>query len=232
MGRTNERIEGNPEQSAVDLSAEALQMGNLRRIHQGLAHDLRAPFNAAYLQIELLKLLAARGAGTGTEKQASRLDHLELELKHLQEVLEALTSQFEAHDTASQFDLAEVVREVEVVCGPQAGHRSVELDFVAEDATTLRVTARRDRLRSAVFGLVVLALDALDSPAHGARIELRTQVEGSAAILRVSAPSGQPTDAERERAVRSVLETEGGTLASGRSETRRIEWCLSIPRVC
>lgn len=210
-------------------------MQNLRRIHSGLAHDLRGPFNAVFLQLELLKLMAAReaadaGAPSGTppgaKRQINRLEQVESELERLRSAIEALVSQFESDAGRRTFDLSTVVRELGELTASQADKEGVAI--VVQTAAPLRVSARLDLIRSSIFALVLWAMD---SAAEGGSLSLETTQDDDEARLEVSVTlddSGSPSHVAQPDIIREILQSQGASLDQAAADGG-IVWRLRMP---
>ncbi len=191
---------------APDEARLAAHLRTLKRIHLGVAHDLRAPLNAAFLNMELLRrALAPDAAPEFAERRSAWLGVVEKELGRLRHALEALLVEFApGSGVQDRFDLRELLTHLGRLLAAQARQQRLALAVeVPEEPVT--VVADRDAVRQA---LLHLAVDALERAADGSGVRLALQRNGDSALVRITGDGTGP--ARLDAVARTIVEEQGG----------------------
>jgi signal transduction histidine kinase len=200
-----------PDESAglADDARLATHLRTLERIHLGLAHDLRAPLNAAVLNIELLRRALADDAPPEfAQRRGAFLGVIEKELGRVRSALEALLVEFApGRGVQDHFDLRELLDHVGRLLAAQARQQRLTLVVDAPDEP-VAVVADRDALRQAILQLAVAALE---RAAAGGGVRLILEQDLDSARLRIT--GGGSGAARLDAVARAIVEEQGGRVA-------------------
>jgi len=194
----------------------ASRMRSMVHEHRLLAHDLRAPLNAAHLSLELLEAElseetpgapdAARDAPSGWQRHVSIIRD---ELARLHRSLQASLERKEPIEPGcSVIDLRAVVSEVARLLGPQARKQQVDIAVALGEAPAL-VSGAPQLLRQALLNIAMNALEALSG---GGRLAMAVREPGKdvRATLEDSGP-GLSKEAIKEMYQRELSTCKTGT---------------------
>jgi hypothetical protein len=201
-----------PTASATDLEA-------LERIAPALAHDLRAPINTMYFQLELLgDALGARLASDPTAERPLRYARgLKSELARLHRGLEALFAQI-ARSSTDVWNATETVADLALLLEAAAKKRRVALVVDLPDLP-LSATGDRATFRRVALGLALEILDHLEA-GESLEMLLVATPEGSPQLELAGSAPLPPQIGPRLAAARSRLAAAGFDLARLGSEER------------
>jgi signal transduction histidine kinase len=190
----------------------AVQMRGVARFYMAFAHDLKAPLNAMVMNVELLRKTLSSGGTENSEiaeQQQRYLAVLRGEIARLDRDLQTLLSAAALpRASAETFDLRELVQTVEALLGPQAKQQRVALVVQLPEATVL-FSGHRDRLKQALFNIVINALEAMPDGGQLA-LELHA-VNGTAQLCVRDSGSGIPPEMLGEIYKLHFTTKQGGT---------------------
>jgi signal transduction histidine kinase len=223
----------------------ASQLRALTRVYQAVTHDLKAPLHAMVLNLDLLQSALRRGEGAREAEQGEGyLGVLREELERLDRSLLALLADTTpAGGGREEFDVRDMVEEIERLLLPQARQQHVALE-ARLPGTALRIAGQRDRLKQAVLNV---AINALESMSEGGALELRLEAlpEHVDVMITDNGP-GIPEDV-RQRifdmhfttktsgtgiglyVARSIVEAHGGEISVASAPGRGSEFRLRVP---
>jgi signal transduction histidine kinase len=170
----------------------AIQMRGFARFYMAFAHDLKAPLNAMVMNLELLnRSLQNHEDGTDVERQQRYLSVLRTEITRLDRDLQTLLRQAAPPSTAAErFDLADLIRDLATLLGPQAKQQHVKLDTRLPDEP-LQFSGHRDRLKQAFLNIAINALEAMPDGGNLA-LELHRSNGGVRVLITDSGPGIVP----------------------------------------
>lgn len=224
-----------------------LRLHCLRRLHRGLAHEMRAPFNAAGLHLTLLRRAAKgdmRDLPEVGERQLEWLDSVDRDLARLHDKMELLLGALGPPAPCSEpkvVGLREVVEELDELVRPEAYRRSIQVE---NDLAEVEVRARRQELTDGILALFVVALEATE---RGATLRVGTSSANGQARLQIAvsprdvAPTRgsaleQSAETGREEpdlleAARRLLKEEHGSVSAERRQGGALALQVRFPAV-
>jgi two-component system, sporulation sensor kinase E len=169
----------------------AIQMRGLTRFYMGVVHDLKTPLQAMVMNLELLKESLAAGADSGDERVRQRqhryMDVLRDEVSRLDRQLRALlVHTAPTREPQQVLDVADLVRELVMLVGPQARQQHVAVETALPD-DPVPFTGHPDRLKQALLNI---AMNALEAMPDGGR--LAVQLENGDGQIRISLRDSGP----------------------------------------
>jgi signal transduction histidine kinase len=225
---------------------DAARLRGLTRLYLGVAHDLRAPLNAIALNLANLQHSLGEAADLPNQEEHCRtVELIEHELDRLQRSVEALLRQTEPiNEEREEFDLRELVENLELLVGPQAHQQRLDLE-VTVPREEVNVFAQKDWVHQGLLNLVV---NAFDATAEGGRVtvEVKTDLEWNTVIV-TDTGSGIPgevvpylfkmyTTTKSSGSgiglfvARSAIEACGGTLDLARTGPDGTAFRIRLPR--
>ncbi|MBN2491962.1 MAG: HAMP domain-containing histidine kinase [Planctomycetes bacterium] len=164
---------------------DASKMRALARLFVSVAHDLKAPLNAIFLNLELLRRALETGEAAPAaerDKRSRILATVRSEIERLGRMLgEVLRLPSLPQETHRPFDVARVLKEAVLLLHPMARDQNVTVNL-AIAAGPIRVRGHRDRLKQALINLLLNALEAMP---EGGRLDVDAAARGGAAEIRI-----------------------------------------------
>lgn len=149
-----------------DLRAATHYRG-LASLYAGAAHDLKAPFHAMLMNLEVLKLTLERAGelpDSDTEFQSKSLHYIEVvvkELERLNRFLNLLLSQTApSADSGQRFHIEEVVRELITFLEPQAHLLGIDVELDFNDSPLVTV-GNSGEIKQALLNILLNAIEAM-----------------------------------------------------------------------
>ena len=138
---------------------------SLARLFMGFAHDFKAPLNALLLNVELLKSSfedEPKGNESSIQEDQRRWAAVvEEEIGRLRRMIESLLGfAAPAKDQRAEFDLRDLLDELESLIRPQARQQEVELR-TDRPQNSVVVDAHRDRIKQAIVNVAINALEVM-----------------------------------------------------------------------
>lgn len=188
-------------------------------LHRSLAHDLKSPLNSLVLNLDLARELAGSREGGEVNQVREQLDVLSRELARLGRSLGAVLEQIAPDDDEPLvFDLRRLVRELSALARVEAKVRRLRVELQTPEEQ-VPVYGRRWRLKQAMVGLLVNALEAVD---EGGSIGLGVGVEGDWAVLTIRDDGCGLPRVPVERLFDPDVSTKGRNRGTGLPVARRV----------
>lgn len=207
----------------------ALQADLIARFADDVAHEVRNPFNALIINIEVLR----RRVATGDAQAAlGRLDVLEQEVRRVHSTVERLVALLRtARPSESTTDVAAALDDVVPLLAVRAA--ALRCEFQPPGPIDLDVALPRERLRFALLDAGMAAFDRAGRDGHLSC--MAASVADSCVITlqgRTAHASESPDPGDgTPRLARAILHEAGGTVAVRSAYQGRFEIQLSVPAV-
>jgi signal transduction histidine kinase len=196
---------------------EAARLAAIGRLLPSLAHQLSTPLASIALRAESLAKPAEAGAPAGRSERY--LQAIVADTGRCKELLGLMRDFARPPDGGGEpVDLNAVCRGAARVVAHEAMRRQVEVAVEAEDELP-KVAADEVRLRGAVLGLVLEAVDA--SPAGG-RVTVETRVDEGAVVVAVTDQGEPVAEQDRERLFEPFSSARPGRLGLGLMACRAV----------
>jgi signal transduction histidine kinase len=150
------------EEHVLKKTAEAESLAVMGRLTAGLAHEIRNPLNAATLQLDVLRRIAAGVRDPSTRRKIERRTNVvQDELRRLSLLLDDFLNLARARRLEpTRFDVHALLGEVLELRRPEIESQGIE--FIEEiDAVSSVLLAERDRLKQVVNNLITNAVEAV-----------------------------------------------------------------------
>ena len=177
-----------PGSDGTQVAAQEKQL-LLSRLLARLAHEIRNPLSSLAIHVQLLEEDVARAAAPLQAQAAGRFEVIRAELERL----ENLMRQFLSLAAPSSLDLktvelAQVVRYVCDLLGPEATARGIELAVTLPESLP-PLTADPAQLKQALVNLMINAIQAVE---RGGRIAVGARHDPGAGVLAVDVTDNGP----------------------------------------
>lgn len=171
----------------------ASQMRSLGSLYHAVVHDLKSPLNTLVVNLELLSSTLDPD-GPQADKQKRYVRVLQEEMQRLNRSIEKLMpAAAPPSDARGRFELADVLREIEILLSTHARHHSVALD-IGYPAEKLPLEGYRDQVKLA---LLAVAINGLEAMPDGGRLRVEASREDGRALVVVrDRGKGIPPEAE------------------------------------
>jgi len=211
------------EDFVLKKTAEAESLAVMGRLTAGLAHEVRNPLNAAKLQLDVLRRIAAGVQDPSTRRKIERRTNVvQDELRRLSLLLDDFLNLARARTLEpTRCDVHTLLAEVLELRRPEIESQGVE--FIEEiDAPPCVLVAERDRLKQVVNNLITNAVEAVsDRPQPSIRIVSRVRDDGGWEVAVIdNGPGVSPAIAER--AFESFVTTKEAGTGLGLAIVKRI----------
>jgi two-component system sensor histidine kinase HydH len=177
-----------PAQEGGQVAAHEKQL-LLSRLLARLAHEIRNPLSSLAIHVQLLEEDVAQAAAPLRAQAAGRFEIIRAELQRLENLMQQFLSLAAPSSLDLQtVDLAQVVRYVCDLLGPEAAARGIEL-AVEIPATLPPLTADPAQLKQALINLVINAIQAVE---RGGRITVGVRHDTGADVVAVDVTDNGP----------------------------------------
>lgn len=213
----------------IGLNEEQLRANRFQLVSQladDLAHELKNPLNAIVINLEVLKVRAAKGDTAAATERAGVIEHEVRRLHHLMDRLLLLLRP--ARDEEGNLPLDQVLDEVLPLVEAQT--RLARNEMKIDAAPAVFVPIRRDILKFALLNVLTAVHTRLGE--GGGVLRVGCEVEPSQVRITISAASAAAPVPSVDGSFQAACETAGALLAAadGRVEYTDTGAVLVLPR--
>ncbi len=185
------------QESSVALAStasDAAHLRNLNALYAGMLHSLRGPVNAISMNLELLRVTREDETDTAARKRDLRcIDQIGKEVARLTALVEAVGEQLAPDDGGWQpVDLAQLLRDLELLVAAQARSQRVTLHITAPDEPVL-VNGRRRELQRTLLGLLAIRLRPMQD---GGQLTATLEIGEQQALLSIRTAEHEAADGQ------------------------------------
>jgi signal transduction histidine kinase len=211
------------EDYVLKKTADAESLAVMGRLTAGLAHEIRNPLNAAKLQLDVLRRMAAGVGDASTRRKIERRTNVvQDELRRLSLLLDDFLNLAKARRLEPvECDSYELLEEVVELRRPEIESQGIE--FIEDFApASCALVAERDRLKQVVNNLITNAVEAVSGCSRPTiRITSRMLGERKWEVAICDNGPGIPADVA-ERAFESFVTTKQAGTGLGLAIVKRI----------